>query len=1052
MNKQSKRFMLSTGFVSIRTLGLGALKKRSLAGLALCFSSMMSGQAFAQLNCEYVPGNQWNTGFSATVVLTNESTEAVEDWQSVSWQYTDGSERTGGWNATYSGTNPYTAVPFNWNRQIAPGSSIQLGIQGTPGVPGTDVVVPTVTGPLCNGSIPNDGALWTLNAAESSLHFVSVKKAHTAENQTFNTLSGTVDQNGKAVFAINLDSIDSAITIRNERMRNFLFETNILPNMYFTVDVDTINVETMVAGTTQQMSLPGTLSLHGVNLPLTADMIVTKVTDGKVNVSTFKPIIIDSKNFHMNGGIEVLRTVANLSSIGERVPVYLSLTLDANNDPNVLPITLADKPLAPLTLAGSFNTTTNEAGLTWNGPSTNESGFIVRRLTPEGLWQTAATLAANSANFFEGLAELGQYGYRVIAYNGDIASDASNQVTVDVGQINPEVVGEQLYGETCVACHGVGGIGLSAPALNTPRDEAGFAAMVTYIETNMPPSSPGSCDAQCAADIGAYIKTLWPEPLVCDSPVNYGQRTFKLLTQAEYQSSVEDLFAVNYEASSNLNADSKLGTFLNNALTSVSSAAYDQYLSVAEGVAQFSADRNFAPLLSCGTNFDQSCANAFVNDALPTIFRRPLAGAEVTRYSAIANGTHTAGDVKAGIQLAVEAALSSPQFLYRHELGETSATAGIDADAFELTQYEMATYLSYSFAGTTPDQTLLAKAANNQLSTEAQILSEAARLLDTQGGKERLGDFAGAWLGTDSLDLSLKDAAVWSGFDQVAPHMEQEAREVFAAIMLDPTEQYASLYNANFTYVNEPLAQHYGISGVVGDQFRRVSTTDRGGILRNGAFMARWGEDVESAPFRRSVRVRRQMLCQDMPSPPAGIGDDRQALLELHAAFIAAPTTTNRQKYEVLTGEGSCVECHKEWMNPLAMGMEDFDTVGNPRTQDLNGNLIDAMGALYAPNNLADKHISIPFEGTQGLAGLLAASTTAQTCVPENFFRYTYGVGVDGYDNNPNAPILGAAEQNGYACEVQNLTQTMMNESPRKMLEQLGVMQSIRYRKEWLRQ
>lgn len=1046
MNTHNKKIIRSVGFVSEPSCGLKALKKYAFTGLAMCLAGAMSAQANAALKCEHVPVNQWDSGFTANVVITNEGTETVSDWQSVTWQYTDGSTRTSGWSANVTGTNPYTATPLSWNASIAPGASFSFGVQGSPGAPGTDVVNPIVTGPLCSGASTFEGAHWTLNAAESSLHFVSVKKEHVAENQTFNTLDGTIDKDGNAVFAIDLDSINSAVDIRNERMRNFLFETNILPTMYFTVNVASINVDALTAGSSQKVTLPGSLSLHGINMALDAEVIVTKLRDDKLNVSTFKPIIIDTKKFDMNGGIETLRTVANLASIGEAVPVYLSLSLDANSDSSVLPIALADKPAAPINLAASYNTTSSEVGLTWDASSNNESGFIVRRKTPAGLWQTATTLVPNSSNYFEGLAETGLYGYKVIAYNGDIASDVSNEVSVGVDSINPEVLGESRYGETCVACHGVGGVGLSAPALNTPRDEAGFQAMLSYIQTNMPPSDPGSCDADCASQIGAYIKTLWPEPLACDAPVKYGQRQLKLLTKTEYQFSVEDLFGIDFYVADGLSADRKVGFFYNNALTPVNSSAYDKYLTVAEEVAQWSADQNFASLMSCSI-FDQSCSDAFIIDAMPAIFRRPLTTQEETSYRALANGSKTEGDVKAGIQLAIQAALSSPQFLYRHELGNLSG------DTFELTPYEMATYLSYTFTGTTPDQTLLNKAANNQLATDEQVLAEASRLLNSPAGKAQMGDFVGEWLGTDELEKSLKDQNSWPGFEQLVPHMKQEIRENFASVMLDETEQFASLYDANHTYVNGPLAQHYGISGVTGNDFQRVATGDRGGILRSGAFMARWGEDVESAPFRRAVKVRRRMLCQDMPAPPAGIGDDRQALLELHADFIAAATTTNREKYDILTSTGSCVECHKEWMNPLAFGMEDFDTVGNPRTQDLDGNMIDALGALYAPNNLTDKHISIAFQGTEGLAGILASSTTAQQCVPETFFRYTMGVGVDSIDNSdPNAGQLDPVEQNGYACEVKDLTQTMMTLSPRKMLEQLATMQSVRYRKEWSRQ
>tara|TARA_B110000116_G_scaffold235357_1_gene220398 strand:- start:1155 stop:4313 length:3159 start_codon:yes stop_codon:yes gene_type:complete len=1052
MNNKNKRSIFSTGLISKRNSSTSSLRKGRLAGLALGLFSLISAQAFAQLKCEHVISNQWNTGFSATLEITNEGTETVNDWQSITWEYTDGSTKRSGSSVDFSGSNPYTAKPKSWNKALAPGATFSFGIQGNKATP-ANAVSPLVTGPLCKAPvIPNVGAQWTLNAAESALHFVSVKKLHTAENQTFNTLSGSIDVDGKAVFAIDLNSIDTANGTRDERIRNELFETHILPNAYFSVDVDTVNVDNMAVGTTQLMSLPGTLSLHGINLALTADVIVIKLSDEKVNVSTVKPIIIDSEKLDMNGGIEWLRLAASLSSIGERVPVYLSLTLDANNDPDVPAIALADKPASPLNLAAFYDMDLSKVGLSWDRPSDNESGFIVRRKNPAGFWQTAATLGSSFSTLGDPIGESGLYKYKVIAYSNEIASDATNQVEVEVGVINPVVIGLNLYQENCVACHGVGGTGGFAPDLNTARDEAGFANMLAYIESNMPLGNAGDCDADCAENIGAYIETLWPEDLACDAPVQYGARQLKLLTQVEYQSSVEDLFGIDSDLSDGLNTDSKIGFFFNNVLTPVSSSAYDKYLTVGAKVAQVSANNDFASILNCAS-YDQSCSEAFVSDVMPEVFRRPLTSEEIATYSFLSNGSTTAGDVKLGIQLAIESALSSPQFLYRHELGESSDSAGIDADAFELTPYEMATYLSYSFAGTTPDQTLLTKAANNQLDTEEQIVAEVSRLLDTPQGKKRMGDYVGAWLGTDDLEKSLKDQSVWPGFDQVVPHMEQEIREFFASVMLDPSERFASLYTANHTYVNEPLAQHYGISGVVGDEFQRVETNDRGGVLRNGAFMARWAENVETAPFRRAAKVRRRMLCQPMPAPPAGVDDERQGLLELHEEFIAAETTTNREKYEVLTSTGTCVACHQELMTPLAMGMEDYDSVGNLRTEDLNGNLINAIGTLYAPNNLEDKHISLAFDGTTGLSDLLAGSTTAQSCVPETLFRYTLGVGVDGFDvYDPNSPQLNLLEQEGYACEVEDLTQTMMNESPRKMLEKLGVMQSVRYRKEWLRQ
>lgn len=1042
------------------------MKTTVCAGAIMMFAASSGTQA---ATCEHVIENAWNSGFTAKLVITNTGSETINDWGSVSWEYPEGVARTDGWNATFSGTNPYTATPLSWNRSIAPASSIEFGWNASHGGQVPENIV--VTGAVCDivvgssssvassssaassSSTPSaEQALWILNAAESGIHFVTVKKEHTGEVSAYTNISGSIAVDGQATFAIDLNSVESNIDIRNERLRNFLFETQILPNMYYSADINPADIDTMAVGATQLDTLEGTLSLHGIHQSVSAEVLIVKHSADQVSVSTMKPILIDSKNFDMAGGIEVLRKVASLTSIGEVVPVSFRLVLDANNDPNVLAVARDEPPAAPSALGGAFDENSNDVTLTWVDHSNNEDGFIVRRKGVDGRWVTAGVTNANTVTFVEGLTEVGTYEYKIIARNRHAASAASNIAVIEVGSVReptPQELGEIQFGEQCIGCHGAGAAGTSiAPALNSARD---VDAMIAKIVASMPPNNPGACDQTCAENIAAYLQTLWVTEIACDAPINYGARQLKVLTRDEYQKTLEAILAIDFNAADSLPADTKIGFFYNNSQTALNSAAYDGYLLLAEEVADWSAERDFNPLMNCAS-YNTTCANQFVDQAGLKFFRRPLTSAETSAYRDMANGAATGGDIKEGIRVALEAMLSSPQFLYRHEVGEPASGANLDSDAYELTQYELATWLAYTYTGSTPDAALLAKAAANGLATDADVLAEAQRLLDTPAAKEKLGDFVGELLGTDELEKSLKDTTIWGGFDQIVPHMKQETREFFSAVMLDNTEQFATLFNADFTYVNQALANHYGINGVAGEHFRRVATSDRGGLIANGGFMARWGEDVESSPFRRAVKIRRRMLCQAMPAPPAGINDDRIALLEQHADFIRADTTTNRMKYEILTNTGSCVQCHKEWMNPLAFGMEDFDTVGRYRTTDLKGNMIDAQGALHAPVNLADKTLKVDFEGARGLSAILAESQKAQSCLPQNLFRYAIGVGVEGINpNDPNAGELTTAEKEGYVCEVQNLTATMMSQSPRTMLERFATMQAVRYRKAWAR-
>ena len=132
--------------------------------------------------------------------------------------------------------------------------------------------------------------------------------------------------------------------------------------------------------------------------------------------------------------------------------------------------------------------------------------------------------------------------------------------------------------------------------------------------------------------------------------------------------------------------------------------------------------------------------------------------------------------------------------------------------------------------------------------------------------------------------------------------------------------------------------------------------------------------------------------------------------------------------------------------------MEDFDTVGRIRNSDLNGNPINASGTLYAPLKYSDVEALEHFLGTQGLGTVLAGLSSARSCLSKQMFRYFMGVGYQEIDkSNPGGPQLNEEEKVGYACEIDQLTDTLLNNSPRAMLERIGTLESVRYRKAWPR-
>jgi mono/diheme cytochrome c family protein len=1026
------------------------------------YISLMASVPFAQAaQCSFAIPDNWNNGFKTEITIENDSDQNLDDW-SIELTWNQGVSLQNGWNGHFNCDDVGCTITSQ-GHTVHANQSFELGFVANKNGLADEVAI-SLSGDVCTntGQTPPDDVtetgLWELDSTESLLNYVSVKKDHVAELNQFITqtnstpaLSGSIDTEGSVKLAVDLNSISTSVDIRDSRILDLLFETGLLPIAYFSTQIDKTLLSAMVIGDPIVQSITGQVSLHGVNQEVSLDVLVVKLASGRINVSTLTPMIIDSKTFDMAYGIEALRVVANLSSIGEAVPVYFNLTFLSAEQASFQPVTMAAKPVAPTELSASIISTDSKAQLNWHDNSNNETNYLVRFKSVDDRWQTAAELASNSRFYESGLPESGEFDYKVIALNNSVPSEPSNIERVVVTQTDPTARGMQLYKTNCAGCHGseAGGLG-SFPALDTERD---VQAMIDIITTTMPYGTPSACDEQCASDIAAYIQTLWPAPLVCEptlTPIAYGARQLKILTQTEYQNTMEDLLGVDFVVSDGLSPDSQVGFFINNTHASVQPSNYSNYLLVAEEVSQWVADNNFSPALSCSV-IDEDCANSLVDELAPKVFRRPLTQDELQNYRLVATGFFHNGDIEAGMKLALEGLLSSPQFIYRHELGEPNPdNSELSFDAFELTSWEMATFLSYTFTGSTPDPQLWQAAERDELRDEANIIAHASRLAGN--AKSVLEDFVGSWLGTGSLEVATKDQNFYPGFAELVPAMKAEMNETFSYIMTEPDESFSSLYTANFTFVNQLLANHYNLIGVTGDELQKVDTTQRGGILANGAFMSRWAEVGESHPIFRSVRVRRRMLCQNQPDPPAGIFEAREQRLAELSDMLQDPTTTNRLKYHSLTEGQPCSNCHEKYINPMGFGMEDFDAVGKIRSNDINGNMVDASGTLYAPEKYAQISDSVAFYGTKQLGAVIAGLSSAQSCLPQQMFRYVMGVGHDSIDpSNEEDKSLSETEKIGYMCEIDTLTNAMMQNSPRAMLEKFGSLKSVRYRKAWSR-
>lgn len=1111
----------------------------SMLSSGIALGLMASSAAIAQGACSIglQTENNWGSGAQYKVTVTNTGA-AKTSWE-LCWNFAGSETVSSLWEGTYTQTGNKVCVKnVGYNGNLPASGTVSFGYIATN--PGAAPVGYTLNGVACGGTAssssvassvassvvssasssvaPVNAARWLLDTANSNFYFTSVKKStagvETPENFTFTQLQGTVSSSGLATLTIPLSSISTNNTVRDPRMQSMLFESAYLPNLHFTTQLDLAALDAQAPGSIKVQSVTGNLVLHGVVKSIVFDAVLMKHANNSISVSPRKPIVINSVDFDMAAGVEALRAIASLSTIGEKVPVYFKMFLKGDNPTNVPAISLPTAPITPSGLTGTV--VASGASLNWADVSSNETGFLVRRKGADGRWTTASNLSANSVSYMDALTLSGSYDYKVLSYtdsipsaatapitlvidNGSSSSASSTSVTSSVSSVSSSVRssvgssssagpivgnaanGSSLWQQRCYGCHGDTEKftdGSFAIPVNPNRayyyqTKGEQLALRDYIAKYMPQGEAGSLTAQNAADLEAFLFTKRaPSDGIPDNSIASfscpstatapGQRVLRLLTRAEYQRSVRDLVSYQQDVISRLPDDAISGAFQNNNQLLIDSARYSSYVSTAERIAEDVATR-WNAVLAC-TPGAAGCADKLVNDLAQRIFRRPLSTTEKTDYLALAKGTAAGRTEADGMKVALAAMLSSPQFLYRSELGELSS-----GSIYKLNAYEIATYLAYTFTGSTPDANLIAAAARGDLNTAAGIRAQAATLMNSANTKVLMGELVNRWLGTEKLATQNKVGV--ANFATLAGDMQLELGKNFSAAVLDSTSTFATVYNPNFTYVNQRLATHYGLtySGTAdADGFVKANTSDRGGILVSGAFMSRYARDNDANLITRAVAVRRKLMCQDIPEPPSGVSLDREALAKKHAAFFADPKTTERMIADKITEPTTCSNCHLEIINPLGGGMENFDATGRVRTSDLRGNAIDASAVFFSPyqklqfTNDPDRVIYKPeivFNGAKDLARLMVEqpdiSKQAKACLATQFVSFSSGVSslflID-KDKTREVPFnMSDAEKTAYRCNIEKLTNVLNTSGPRAMLQEIPALDSVIYRQEWAR-
>ncbi len=373
-------------------------------------------------------------------------------------------------------------------------------------------------------------------------------------------------------------------------------------------------------------------------------------------------------------------------------------------------------------------------------------------------------------------------------------------------------------------------------------------------------------------------------------------------------------------------------------------------------------------------------ARAIITDFARRAFRRPVNGIEVARFMWIyAQTQKKGGNFEQGLQTALTAVLVSPHFLFR---GELQPEPDNPKSAAPVSEFALASRLSYFLWSTMPDDTLFVEAQRGTL--RKNLDTQIKRMLADPKAEALVENYAGQWLQIRNLQHVQPDAKTYPDWDKpLAAAMERETEMLFENVMHED-RSILDLLAADFTFVNERLAKHYGIDGVEGEAFVKVKLPANrpGGILGQGSFLTLTSNPTRTSPVKRGKFVLDNLLGTPPPPPPPDVPDlDDAKRVELKG--------TLRQKMEQHRKNEICASCHAR-MDPIGFGLEKFDGIGAFRERE-SGSEIDSSGELVSGET---------FKGPTELRQILLTKKRGDVlrCASEKMLTYALGRGLEYYD------------------------------------------------------
>ena len=405
-------------------------------------------------------------------------------------------------------------------------------------------------------------------------------------------------------------------------------------------------------------------------------------------------------------------------------------------------------------------------------------------------------------------------------------------------------------------------------------------------------------------------------------------------------------------------------------------------------------------ILSCtptGPADEEPCARQILTELARRAYRRPASTDDVQTLMTFYEAGRRERGFESGIQKALERLLVAPEFLFRIERDPVDIAPGA---AYNLNDLELASRLSFFLWSSIPDEELLGLAEEGRLHEPAVLERQVRRMLTDPQAMALVDNFASQWLQLGRVQGVMRDTEVFFEFDEnLRADMARETT-LFLESQLREDHSVLDLLTANYTYVNERLAGHYGLSGVYGERFRRVTydSDDRGGLFGHASLLMLTAYPTRTSPVLRGKWVLDNILGMPPSEPPPDVPD-------LQENRGGAEVLSIRERMEEHRANPACAVCHRI-MDPLGFALENFDAIGRWRVTDEAGVVVDASGVLAdgtAVNGPATFR-----------AALLEYEDSFVRTLTEKLLTYALGRGIEYYDQPSVRQIVAAAARDDY--------------------------------------